>query len=70
MKILKKFDLQPPSPPQKNSVPWWLIRLIVIASLVMPPTLVAVFSKDAVLIYLKTWGIEYQFQKGVITPPN
>lgn len=62
---------QPPSlPPQKNPLPWWLVRLLIIASLVLPPTLVAAFSKNAVFIYLKVWGIEYQFQKGNIIPPK
>ncbi len=68
MNNLKKSNSQLDRPSQKNPLPWWLIRLLLIASLVMPPTLVAAFSKDAVFVYFRAWGIEYQFQKGNITP--
>ncbi|MEC4815846.1 MAG: hypothetical protein SAK29_21615 [Scytonema sp. PMC 1069.18] len=52
-------------------MPGWLIRLLIVASLVTPPTLVAAFSKDAVFFYFRAWGIEYQFRKeGTQTPPH
>ncbi|MBD2770692.1 hypothetical protein [Iningainema tapete] len=63
MKILKKN----PSPlNQKNPPPRGLLLLLLIASLVIAPTVAAVLSPSSVLLYLKAWGIEYQFQKGDI----
>lgn len=72
MNTSNKSDSQLPNnrPPQKNLLPWWFIRLLLIASLVMPPTLVAAFSKDPVFLHFKLWNIEYQFQKGNITLPE
>ena len=71
MSTLQKSNSQPSRiSSQKSPLPLWFIRLIIITSLVTPPTLVAVFSKDPVFVHLKAWGIEYQFQKGNKQPPN
>gem|GEM_PF-6334061 len=56
-----------PSPlTQKNPPSRRLLFLLLIASLVIAPTVAAFLSPSSVLLYLKAWGIEYQFQKGDI----
>jgi hypothetical protein len=71
MSIFKPRQPQPPNPAQRTPVPGWA-QLIIIASLVAPPIVVAIVSPDTVFFYLRLWGIEYQFQKGEgnITPPR
>ncbi|MHC5778951.1 hypothetical protein [Nostoc sp.] len=56
--------------PQKNSQTGWLIWLLLIACLVIPPTAVAALSPNPVFFSVKAWGIEYQFQKGEIEHPQ
>ena len=66
----KNTSLLPNLSPQKNTQLGGFIWLLLIASLVIPPTAVAALSPNPVFFSVKAWGIEYQFQKKEIEHPQ
>ncbi|MBD2303246.1 hypothetical protein [Nostoc sp. FACHB-190] len=72
-KLTNPFNMIPETldlSPQKNSQSAWIIGLLLIACLVIPPTAVAALSQNSVFFSIKAWGIEYQFQKGKVELPQ